>query len=212
MALETRNNSGNTIYLQLDFQRGSLFIYSKEEQDGFEKHTSSKGNISYRKYVNAVSGVIQSAYIRDARVGGKEFVLVISDGEERYSIAINQDSSAYISLSRLLPNIDVNKFIRFSAYNSEYNGKTYINVSISYPNEINEEGKPTLVKWSELPAPKQMRSGKWDFSEQEDEALVRGTEFIEKNDFKSKNNQVSTPAPEVDVDSEQKDEDEDLPF
>lgn len=214
MALETRNNGIMTTYLQIDYTRGSLYVYSKDEKDGYEKHVSTKGNVSYRMYVNAVTGVIQTAYIRDSKFGGKDFILTLSDGDERYSIIFPQADSAYQSLAKLLPNIDVSKLVRISVYNAEYNGKTYLNVSVSYPNELNDEGKATMVKWEDLPKAKQRPSGKWDFGDVEEEAFMRGKRFVEENKFDEKNNTSSDKQENVQTIQQESDveEDVDLPF
>ena len=37
----------NKNYLQLEFGSGLFFDYSKEEKQGYDKHTSTKGNVSY---------------------------------------------------------------------------------------------------------------------------------------------------------------------
>ena len=41
-----------TRYLQLDWKSSNLYEYSKTEKEDFKEETSSKGNVSYRKYEN----------------------------------------------------------------------------------------------------------------------------------------------------------------
>jgi hypothetical protein len=48
-------------YLQLEFSTGLFFKYSKNEEQGYEKHVSTKGNTSYRKYYKeGITGVLES--------------------------------------------------------------------------------------------------------------------------------------------------------
>ena len=185
MALETRTTS-NTTYLQLDFGKKAMYIYSKEEKDGFEKYTSSKGNVSYRKYVTAVSGYIVNAYFREGNFND-EFVLVFEDEGERFSIQIGITDSIFSSLARSILNIDVSKRVRFSVYESRGEGdKTYFGLSLTYPEQLDKDGKAEFVEWGdELPKGKQLRNGKWDFSEANDEAYGRVEEFIKNNNFEN---------------------------
>lgn len=59
-----------TRYLQLDWKSSNLFEYSKTEKDGFEKHESSEGNTSYRKYEKkGITGKLLNAGVRDSKIG-----------------------------------------------------------------------------------------------------------------------------------------------
>lgn len=188
MAIETRSG-GNTTYLQLDYGKKSMYLYSKDEQDGYEKNTSSKGNVSYRKYVGAVSGYITNAYFRDNNFGGTDFMLVFEDEGERFAVPMEIDGSVFQAIARSLENIDVNNRIRLSVYDSksQKNGKSYFGVSLSYPEILDKDGKATLVEWGEeLPKGKQLRNGKWDFSEANDEAYGRAEKFIADSNFEDR--------------------------
>lgn len=222
MAIETRTGSGGTTYLQLDFGKKSMYIYSGEEKEGFEKHTSAKGKETYRQYVNAISGKITSAYFRDGSFG-PEFVLIFTDEDGRYSVQMGIEDSIFQNLARSIKNIDVSKTVRFSVYGtkSKTSDKVYFSLSLSYPEDLDSEGKPTLIEWGEeLPAGKQLRNGKWDFSEANDEAYGRVEEFIKSNSFDTQTNtQVETPKEEKPVKNKKEktkpdteDDDDDLPF
>ena len=100
MALETRGNSTGTTYLQLDYGKKSFYIYSGEEKEGFEKHTTVTGKVSYRQYVNAVTGKITSAYFRENNFGGTDFVLIFTDGDEKYSVQMKIEDSVFSNLAR----------------------------------------------------------------------------------------------------------------
>ena len=222
MAIETRTGSGGTTYLQLDFGKKSMYIYSADEKEGFEKHTSAKGKETYRQYVNAISGKITSAYFREGSFG-PEFVLIFTDEDGRYSVQMGIEDSIFQNLARSIQNIDISKTVRFSVYGSKSktSDKVYFSLSLSYPEDLDSEGKAKLVEWGdEFPAGKQLRNGKWDFSEANDEAYGRVEEFIKSNSFDTQTNtQVETPKEEKIVKNKKEktkpdteDEDDDLPF
>lgn len=218
MALEEKSNNGGTTYLQLDYGKKSMYIYSPDEKDGYEKHTSNSGKVTYRKYVNAVTGKVTGAYFRDNNFGGTNFNLVFEDGDEKYSVQMSIDDSVFSNLARSIKNIDVSKDLRFSVYESKSktSDKTYFGTSLSYPNELDSEGKAKLVEWGEeLPKGKQLRNGKWDFSESQDEAYGRAEDFIKLNGFDEnfkKDQTDSTKEQEVKNNQEEDDVESDLPF
>ena len=132
MALEEKSNNGGTTYLQLDYGKKSMYIYSPDEKDGYEKHTSNSGKVTYRKYVNAVTGKVTGAYFRDNNFGGTNFNLVFEDGDEKYSVQMSIDDSVFSNLARSIKNIDVSKDLRFSVYESKSktSDKTYFGLSV----------------------------------------------------------------------------------
>ena len=214
MALEEKLNNGATTYLQLDYSKKSMYIYSPDEKDGYEKHTSNSGKVTYRKYVNAVTGKVTGAYFRDNNFGGTNFNLVFEDGDEKYSVQMSIDDSVFTNVARSIKNVDVSKELRFSVYESrsKTSDKTYFGTSLSYPKELDSEGKSKLVEWAEeLPKGKQLRNGKWDFTESQDEAYGRVEDFIKANGFdvNFKNDSAETPKSKS---NDKDEEDQDLPF
>lgn len=183
MALGT-DNSEKTTFLQVDYGKKRLYIYSPTPKEGYEEHTSSKGDVTYRMYARYVSGDIVNSYFRDGRFG-KEFVMVFQDMDEKYSVSMGIDSSMFTAVARTIANIDTSKKVSMSVYEGKgKNGKSYLNVSFTYPEELNSEGKPEFVQWDEpLPAPKVLASGKYNFTEAEEEAYLRADNFIKKNKF-----------------------------
>ena len=233
MGLETRSK-GNTTYLQIDYGKKSMYIWSGEEKEGFEKHVSDKGKVSYRKYVNAVSGKLSAVYFKDGNFG-PELTMVFEDSDGRYSLSFGIDSSVFMNIARSIENVDISKNVRLAIYEHRAdNGKSYFGTSLSYPDILNEDGKATLIEWGdELPKGKQLRTGKWDFSEPQDEAYGRFEKFIESNDFsknsiadnqeeeevkeeednKSKSSAKNTSkVKRKETQTEEPDEDDDLPF
>lgn len=225
MALETKNGGGNTTYLSLDYGKKQLYINSKEEKEGFEKHVNTKGNISYRQPVGAVSGRITAAYFKDTDFG-KQFTLSLEDEGEKYSVSLGIDSAVFMNIARSINNVDVSKKVRLAVYPnpSKKSDKVYFGTSLSYPEVVGEDGKTKLVEWGEeLPQGKQLKTGKWDFSAQEDEAYGRVEEFISKNgfdNFESNNsNAQSEFAPKEQTEKDKNnsspfasDDSQDLPF
>ena len=105
-------------YLQLEFGSGHFFDYSKEEKDGYVKHTSTKGNVSYRKYFkDGVSGILESVSIYNGKFG-QQISMNVKEGDEVYYLPIDiYDQSKQVdntyaeSLIKLLP--DTTKMLTF---------------------------------------------------------------------------------------------------
>ncbi len=127
----------NKNYLQLEFSTGLFFIYSGEEKQGYDKHTSTKGNVSYRKYFkNGVSGVLESASIFDGKFG-RQISLTLKDGNEIYYVPVdiadqkgNVDTYAE-SLIKLLPQLEKGEEITIKGYNFIPENEKYSKIGIS---------------------------------------------------------------------------------
>lgn len=224
MAISYSGGGAPTTYLQIDSASKRMYIYSKEPKEGYVEHTSSKGNVSYRQYVNNVSGKIVRAYLVDGNYG-QVFNLTLEDEGQRYVIQFPVTDGAFYALARSIKNIDVTKEVKFSLYENKSNDKSYQNVLITYPNEKDSEGKEVKVAWGEeLPkAVYNEKLKKWIFDALQIEALTRAEDFIKENNLNTQqpqNTEQSKPAanePE-DTKTESKsviDEDEDdgdLPF
>lgn len=218
MALETKTTGSNTTYLNIDFGKKQLYINSLEEKDGFEKHTNSKGRVTYRQHISAVSGKIVGTYFRDSPVG-KQLQMVFEDEGSKYSVGVGIDSAVFLAIGRTIKNVDVNNKVRLSIYPNpaKQGDKVYWGVSFSYPDIPGDNGKPTLVEWGdELPAWKQKRNGDWDSSDAEDEAYGRVEDFITKNGFdQQQQSSQNEPEPSQKNDSKPAEKDfdnSDLPF
>lgn len=124
-------------YVQLEFGSGNFFIYSKESKDGFEKHESSKGNVSYRKYFkDGIKGVLESVSIYEGKFGN-QISLNIKDGENIYYVPVdisdqkgNVDTYAE-SLIKFLPNLNKGDNILVKGYNFIPDGDKYSKIGIS---------------------------------------------------------------------------------
>lgn len=124
-------------YLQLEFSSGNFFIYSKDETQGFEKHTSTKGNVSYRKYFKeGVSGVLESVSIYEGKFGN-QISMNIKDGDNVYYVPVdiadqkgNVDTYAE-SLIKLLPQLEKGMNISVRGYNFTPEGEKYSKIGIS---------------------------------------------------------------------------------
>lgn len=124
-------------YLQLEFGSGLFFDYSKEEKQGYEKHTSSKGSVSYRKYYKeGVSGVLESISLYDGKFG-QQISMNIKDGDNVYYVPIdiydqrgNVDTYAE-SLIKLLPSLNKGEKVTVKAYNFTPENERYAKIGIS---------------------------------------------------------------------------------
>lgn len=124
-------------YLQLEFGSGQFFDYSKDEKEGYVKHTSTKGNVSYRKYQkDGVSGVLESVSIYEGKFGN-QISMNIKDGDNVYYVPVdiadqkgNVDTYAE-SLIKVLPKLNKGDNITVSGYNFTPEGDKYSKIGIS---------------------------------------------------------------------------------
>ena len=193
MAISYSGGGAPTTYLQIDSASKRMYIYSKEPKEGYVEHTSSKGNVSYRQYVNNVSGKIVRAGFFDGNYG-QVFNLTVEDDSNRYVIQFTVSDGAFYALARSIKNIDVSKEVKISLYESKSNDKSYQAVSISYPNEKDAEGKEVRVEWGEeLPrAVYNDKLKKWNFDDLQTEAITRAEDFIKENGLNSYQNNNNT--------------------
>ena len=124
-------------YLQLEFGSGLFFDYSKEEKQGYVEHTSTKGNVSYRKYYkDGITGVLESASIYQGKFGN-QISLNIKDGEDVYYVPVdiadqkgNVDTYAE-SMIKLLPELSKGDVITIKGYNFTPEGDKYSKIGMS---------------------------------------------------------------------------------
>lgn len=124
-------------YLQLDFTSGNFFEYSGTEKEGHEKHTSTKGNVSYRKwYKDGVTGVLDSVSIRDDKFG-QQISMTLKNGEDTYYVPVElSDQRGNVatyaeSLIKLLPNLNKGDNLTIRGYNFTPEGERYAKIGIS---------------------------------------------------------------------------------
>ena len=127
----------NKNYLQLEFSTGLFFIYSKDEKQGYDKHTSTKGSVSYRKYYkDGITGVLESVSIYEGKFGN-QISMNIKDGNEVYYVPVdiadqkgNVDTYAE-SLIKFLPQLEKGMNVTVKAYNFIPEGDKYSKIGIS---------------------------------------------------------------------------------
>ena len=124
-------------YLQLEFSTGLFFKYSKNEEQGYEKHVSTKGNTSYRKYYKeGITGVLESVSIYEGSFGN-QISLNIKNGNDVYYVPVdiadqkgNVDTYAE-SLIKFLPQLEKGMNIAVRGYNFTPEGDKYAKIGIS---------------------------------------------------------------------------------
>ena len=127
----------NKNYLQLEFSTGLFFKYSKNEEQGYEKHVSTKGNTSYRKYFkDGITGVLESASVYEGSFGN-QISLNIKNGNDVYYVPVdiadqkgNVDTYAE-SLIKFLPQLEKGMNIAVRGYNFTPEGDKYAKIGIS---------------------------------------------------------------------------------
>ena len=127
----------NKNYLQLEFSTGLFFKYSKNEEQGYEKHVSTKGNTSYRKYFkDGITGVLESASVYEGSFGN-QISLNVKNGNDVYYVPVdiadqkgNVDTYAE-SLIKFLPQFEKGMNIAVRGYNFTPEGDKYAKIGIS---------------------------------------------------------------------------------
>lgn len=124
-------------FLQLEFGSGLFFDYSKEPKEGYEEHTSTKGNKSYRKYYKeGVSGVLESVSLYESKFG-TQISMNVKEGDNVYYLPVavldqgdNVDTYAE-SLIKLLPQLNKGDNVKVRGYNFIPKDKQYASIGIS---------------------------------------------------------------------------------
>ena len=124
-------------YLQLEFGSGLFFDYSKEEKQGYEKHVSTKGSTSYRKYYkDGITGILESVSIYEGRFGN-QISMNIKNGDDIYYVPVdiadqkgNVDTYAE-SLIKFLPQLEKGMNVSIKGYNFTPEGDKYAKIGIS---------------------------------------------------------------------------------
>lgn len=132
-----------TKYLQINYQDGSIFQFSKTEQEGYEPHTNTKGVVSYRKIYNkGLYGTLKGITIRDSDFG-KEISISVTDkaGDTNYLnlplFDAKKNLASYAeSFITVLPQLKLNSPYRFYGYNIKDEGQKYskVGLSVAYAN------------------------------------------------------------------------------
>jgi len=144
------------VYLQIDYSTGSIFRYSKTEQEGYEPHTNTKGVISYRQiFKKGLYGKLKGVTLRDSDFG-KEISIAVEDktGEMNYLnmplFDAKKNLASYAeSFITVLPQLKVGNPYRFYAYNIKEEGQKYSKTGISVlPADLVSE---TVNKEDKLP-------------------------------------------------------------
>lgn len=135
-------------YLQIEYKTGNLFQYSKEEKEGFEKHVSTKDNVSYRNYhKNVLEGTYKGVELDKNTPIGPQIKVVMSDTNmddnvivqlPLYSSKGDIDRNYATSLIRFLPYIKTGQKLKFYSYSLETDSGKVIK-GISLKDENNEK-------------------------------------------------------------------------
>lgn len=124
-------------FLQLEFGSGLFFNYSKDPKEGYDKHTSTKGNESYRKYYKeGISGILESVSLYDSKFG-TQISMNVKDGDNVYYLPVAvQDQSDNVdtyaeSLIKLLPQLNKGDKVTVRGYNFKPEGDKYSKIGVS---------------------------------------------------------------------------------
>lgn len=138
-----------TEYLQLAFKDAKFYAYSKTKKEGYEEHVNTKGDTSYRKYYDNITGVLESVGVFDGNFG-KQVSLRFRDGEDvlitQFQMLDAKDRTDVFveSLVRFLPNLEKGSKYVMTCYNFIPEGEKYPRIGVSFKDENGEKIKPAL--------------------------------------------------------------------
>jgi hypothetical protein len=150
------------IYLQVEFGSGTIFQYSKTNQEGYESHINTKGTESWRKfYKKGLYAKLESVSVRDTDFG-KEISIAtkLGNGDSAYLnfplLDQKKNLASYAeSFITILPSLKVGESYRFFPYNIKGENDKYANIGMSVvlanlENESVVEGveKPVRLTYS----------------------------------------------------------------
>jgi len=136
-------------YLQLSFKDGKFYAYSKTEKEGYEPHTNTKGDVSYRKYYDAVEGTLESVSLHDGKYGDVLSVrLVVEDSVKILQFQV-LGQKGWIdtfteSLLTFLPNMKKGEFYKMVSYNFIPEGEKYSKKGVSFRDSKGEKVEKAL--------------------------------------------------------------------
>lgn len=128
----------SNVYLSLNFTDGKFFKYSKEEKEGYEKHESSKGNISYREYLNkGVTGSLKGLKLRESEYGNEIQLLMENDEGAHYCTFKIYDQKGQVDntfvkdLIKVLPNMELGREYTVFPYRFKPDDSKYFKSGVS---------------------------------------------------------------------------------
>lgn len=125
------------VYLQLEFMSGKVFEYSKEPQEGYVEFTSSKGNKSYRKYHQGITGELDSVSIRDTNFGQELSISLKSEDSQMYLNFALKDQKDFVDsnyaedLISKLPNLEKGRTYTVNPFRFTPEGEKYDRTGVS---------------------------------------------------------------------------------
>lgn len=130
-----------TKYLSLDYVKGQFFEYSKDELPGYEKHTSSKGNVTYRNYfLKGVRGVFKGVKFEDGNFG-EQVRVGLEDNGTVYVLSLGTSNTNgyedgfFIPLLQFLPGMKIGETYLISPYRFTPKDSKYEKRGISIKDE-----------------------------------------------------------------------------
>jgi|JI10StandDraft_1071094.scaffolds.fasta_scaffold267464_2 hypothetical protein len=187
MARGTFEDGGKPIYLRI--AEGKIVETVEEGAPGAVKRTTKSGKEVWERRDGYVDGVITSMFHKEREYNGEvmhSLVIRLRDKDEHYSLEVTRGSRYWVGILMRLPNVNMQKTVRFSPY--DFEGKDdkggmrkIIGINL-YQNEQKIDPAWSKTNPGELPMGKQVRvNGKdvWDF---EDRDAFLMNVFAEIND------------------------------
>jgi hypothetical protein len=118
------------------------------------RRETQAGKESWALEFDFVSGIIQKIFYKESQEYENTFEVVIADGPENLQLSFTEDSRFWFDFMKKLPNIDLSKEVKITAYDFvDKDKKRRVGISIeqggtkigSYYEKKGEDGKWTLL-------------------------------------------------------------------
>jgi len=120
--------SENRTYLNIAF--GKLQMRSSEGDPKAKKRETKIGKIIWERAYNYVEGQLEKIFMREHEEYGVSWILHIKDGDDRYSVQVQEASRFGDQLLQKIPNLQYGEVYKFTPYDFEQDGVRKCGLSI----------------------------------------------------------------------------------
>ncbi len=115
-------------YLNVSY--GKLRQRAKEGQEKAKSRTLEDGTVIWEKVYNFLEGIIDKIFMKTHEEYGNSWLILMSDGEEKFSIQVSENSRYGDDLLKKIPNLNYGRGYKITPYDFEADGKRKCGISI----------------------------------------------------------------------------------
>uniref|UniRef100_A0A6M3LYG3 Uncharacterized protein n=1 Tax=viral metagenome TaxID=1070528 RepID=A0A6M3LYG3_9ZZZZ len=145
------NKSGQRTYVTIGF--GKIRQKCKPDHPETVERKLQSGDPTYAIEYNSIDGILDNIYFKDDPKYGRSWNLLITSGNENFSVQVKEQTRYANDLLKCIPNLHKGKFYTFTPYDFEQNGKKKKGLSIK--DEADERVENYYQKFTQL------EGGKW---------------------------------------------------